>query len=34
VERNDILRALVRYSIREDEPREPALRPEPTSDAP
>lgn len=34
VERNDILRALVRYSIREDEPREPALRPEPMSDAP
>lgn len=29
IERNDILRALVRYSIREDEPREPETRAEP-----
>ncbi|AKF05623.1 MlaD family protein [Sandaracinus amylolyticus] len=29
LERNDILRALVRYSIREDEARDPAPRPEP-----
>jgi phospholipid/cholesterol/gamma-HCH transport system substrate-binding protein len=34
VERNDILRALVRYSIREDEPAEPALRPEPAPQPP
>ena len=32
LERNEILRALVRYSIREDEPRDPAPRPEPARD--
>jgi phospholipid/cholesterol/gamma-HCH transport system substrate-binding protein len=32
VERNDILRALVRYSLREDEPRPPAPRPTESSD--
>lgn len=33
VERNDILRALVRYSIREDEPLPPAVRPAPSDEA-
>lgn len=32
VERNDILRALVRYSLREDEPSEPAPQATPSSD--
>jgi phospholipid/cholesterol/gamma-HCH transport system substrate-binding protein len=31
VERNDILRSLVRYSIREDQPTPPAPRPGPDS---